>query len=134
MAKVVPKLISQLNYRRALVDEGKLVVRPEAPSRDIITEPGYLEVAACTEEFDAIHSTPGRCLQAEISAEFSLQAILYEAALEAAFGIPGFDPGGIGIDYWQTDGVLPSNTFPNVAYSVRNKPAEQVVRQWFGGQ
>jgi hypothetical protein len=131
----LPKLRSQLEYYKDLVGEGQFVVRPLASSRgNFVTDNRYLEVTFCTTDYDKVHAEPGKCVQEEAPTDMSLQAILYEAALEAAFGIPGFEPGGISVEYWPTDGVFPSTTFPNLSYSVRNKPAEQVVRQWFGGQ
>lgn len=91
----------------------------------------YLEETYCTLDYGDVTVVPGECVQAEPPTDLSLQAILYQAAFEAAFGIDGFNPAGIGVDYWMTDGIVASTTFPNIAYSVRNKPAEQVVRQWF---
>ena len=57
----------------------------------------------------------------------------YQGALEALFSTPGFNPSGIGVDYWMTEGILPIYpwTFSNLSYSIRNKPAEQIVRKWF---
>ena len=38
---------------------------------------------------------------------------------------------GVSIQYWMDDNLLPSFTFPNLATSIRGKPAEAIVRQWF---
>jgi len=131
--KAVPRLVSQLDYIRRLVADGKLVVRPFASSRgNLLANKPYLEETFCTVDYGDISVSPGKCVQAEAPTDLSLQAILYQAAFEAAFGIDGFNPSGVSVDYWMTDGIVASTTFPNLSYSVRNKPAEQVVMQWFG--
>jgi uncharacterized protein (TIGR03437 family) len=71
----------------------------------------------------------GNC--ASLSPDFSVQAIGYEALFEALneSGLPllSFETYG----YWPTDVMLPQATFPAVGRTVRNKPAEAVIRGWF---
>ena len=35
------------------------------------------------------------------------------------------------LDYCQTDSLMPFLAFPNLGYSIRNKPAEGIVKRWF---
>jgi len=66
---------------------------------------------------------------------FALQAIVIEAQFETFTSVT-LSPGSIvGVsDYWQTDFMSANGpTFPNIASSIRNKPAEGIVKQWFAG-
>ena len=75
------------------------------------------------------------CYQKNLDVNFSLQAVAYEALLEAiaqtagnnTMVIDGLDANG----YWFTDVILPFNSQPQFAQTIRNKPAEAVVFQWF---
>jgi hypothetical protein len=71
------------------------------------------------------------CIETTLQTDFSVQAIAYEALLEAVMesglNFASFDTMG----YWWTDTILPENTFPNIAQSVRNKPAEAILQRWF---
>jgi len=71
------------------------------------------------------------CIETALQTDFSVQAIAYEALLEAAMesglNFASFDTMG----YWWTDTILPNDTFPNIAQSVRNKPAESILQRWF---
>lgn len=75
------------------------------------------------------------CYQASLKADFSVQAIAYEAMLESVaeiqragqLKIGGVDAYG----YWYTDVILPRNSQPQISQSVRNKPAESILYQWF---
>lgn len=66
-----------------------------------------------------------------IPTDFSVQAIAYEALLESmsesGLNFLSFFSRG----YWQTDVILPKDTFPNIGTTVRNKPAESIIYQWF---
>jgi uncharacterized protein (TIGR03437 family) len=71
------------------------------------------------------------CIETTLQTDFSVQAIAYEALLEAVkesgLNFASFDT----IGYWWTDTILPDDTFPNIAQSVRNKPAEAILQRWF---
>ena len=83
------------------------------------------------------------CPQLKLEIDYSTQAIGTEAALEAIKEQTYF-PNTIGLyfgtGYWFTDDVRPYQfksdptqySFPNVSQSIRNKPAESIVRYWFG--
>ncbi|MHB1207688.1 MAG: hypothetical protein ACYCZX_19145, partial [Rhodospirillaceae bacterium] len=67
-------------------------------------------------------------------ADFSVQAMAYEAQLEAIAEQTDFETAGVDTTgYWYTDTILPQTAFPNFSQSVRNKPAESIVRAWFAG-
>ena len=73
--------------------------------------------------------------QRNLEVDFSVQAIAYEAALEAVkqahadryMEVYGVDTTG----YLFMDVILPYISQPQISQSVRNKPAEAVVYQWF---
>jgi hypothetical protein len=78
------------------------------------------------------------CVETHLSIDFSVQAMGYEALLEAVkakqaagLSIAFVEPSG----YWETDDLLPEPgypwVFPNMAHTIRNKPAEAIVYQWF---
>jgi hypothetical protein len=73
----------------------------------------------------------GDCIQDRKVVDFGLQARATQAFLEAVFSSAREDIGGVRVEYWMDDNLLPGATFPNLGYSLRAKPAEQVVRQWF---
>lgn len=74
------------------------------------------------------------CYQKDLVVDFSSQAIAYEALMEAikashkkVINIGAVDTYG----YWFTDVMLPDTSQPQMAQSVRNKPAESIVKAWF---
>lgn len=72
------------------------------------------------------------CIQRNQRTDFSLQAQHIEAYLEAIREQTSFTVRSVEVaDYWLTDNLTPGATFPNLAFSVRNKPAEGVIRAWF---
>ena len=92
---------------------------------------GYLEVTECTSDFNG-NVSEGVCLQRDVDTDFSIQAIYYEAVFEflnsQSFARPPTIMAG---DYWVTDSIQPTNVFPNIGGSFRNKPAEGLVKTWF---
>ena len=85
------------------------------------------------------------CIQKTYRTDLSVQAIGVEAALEAVSEQTYFKNSGVNFSasYWHTDDTTPSSwgwddnmkidqyDFPNLSQSIRNKPAEGIVRQWF---
>lgn len=74
------------------------------------------------------------CYQKNLDVDFSAQAVAYEAMMEAIkqthnnyFTVGGVDSYG----YWFTDVMLPDISQPQIAQSVRNKPAESIIKEWF---
>lgn len=75
------------------------------------------------------------CYQKHLEVDFSVQAIAYEAILEAvaqvhaekSMHVYGMDTTG----YLFMDVILPHVSQPQISQSIRDKPAEAVVYQWF---
>jgi hypothetical protein len=64
--------------------------------------------------------------------DFSLQAMFHEAYLEVLKEQTFFDIHAVqAADYWLVDSLTPSNTFPNLAFSPRDKPSEAILKAWF---
>lgn len=103
-----------------------------APSRADFYTTGYLEETFCSAGFDSIAGVDSACIQRNQRTDFSLQAQHIEAYLEAIREQTSFTVRSVEVaDYWLTDNLAPGATFPNLAFSVRNKPAEGVIRAWF---
>lgn len=94
---------------------------------DFYTQNGYLEDSFCF--------TP--CAQNSVTTDFSIQAVAIEGALEAIASQSHFRTGSVSLtNYWHTDDLNPTpvtgNTaFPNISSSIRNKPAEGIVKSWY---
>ena len=72
------------------------------------------------------------CMQQTIQIDFSVQAIAYEAFLEAIVAQTHFSTASVDAKaYWYVDVMLPKDSFPNLSQSWRNKPAESILYQWF---
>lgn len=74
------------------------------------------------------------CVQKNYVTDFSIQAIGVEAALQAIASQNKFTTKSVDFhtSYWHTDTVTPGNEgFPNLSQSIRNKPAELIVKYWF---
>src|SRR3990172_7114981 len=99
----------------------------------IQSEKGFLESGWNEDQF-CIAREGNPCYQKDLEVDFSLQAIAYEALMEAIAEIHGGSLVIGGIDtygYWFTDVILPFDSQPQIAQSIRNKPAESVVFEWF---
>lgn len=96
--------------------------------------PGYMEETGCTNNVGSINFNTS-CIQAQATPNFALQAIIIEAQLETFASLALSTGSMVGVsDYWQTDFMSAAGpTFPNIASSIRNKPAEAIVKQWFAG-
>jgi hypothetical protein len=103
-----------------------IIVSVGVPSRADYFGSGYLEETFCTS------SGSDPCVEKSKSTDFSLQAIVIEANLEKLSSQSSLNIGGFETDgYWLVDSVLPDTTFPNVAFSTRNKPAEALLDLWY---
>jgi hypothetical protein len=72
------------------------------------------------------------CSQQSIQIDFSVQAMAYEAMLEAIAEQTLFTTASVdAYAYWYLDVMLPKDSFPNLSQSWRNKPAESILYQWF---
>lgn len=105
------------------------------PSRTNAFEPGYVEETFCNAATSGIAGFSRTCIQKSMPTDFSFQAVFTQAALEALaeqIGTPDFPTsGGIIGQYWMDDNIIASTSFPNIAYSLRSKPAEYIFYRWF---
>ncbi|HYC37102.1 MAG TPA: hypothetical protein VEC19_11800 [Usitatibacter sp.] len=102
----------------------------DVASRQDVFTTGYLEESFCTGGYGLEGSNAVGCVQETKVTDFGLQAIAHEAALEAVFEA---DPQlhGVAVHLWMDDNVMASTAFPNIATSIRGKPAEAIVYRWF---
>ena len=94
-------------------------------SRDKYYTEGWIEDGFCV----------NNCIQNSYVTDFSVQAIGVEAALEAIAEQTKFVTKSVNFhtSYWFTDSLTPGNQgFPNLSESIRGKPAENIVKYWFG--
>ena len=111
------------NYANIFAKYNKPVMfRVQAESyRDYLLN-GWVEDAFCT----------NGCQENSLTTDFSVQAISIEAQLEAIKTQTAFAVASVDVNsYWFVDVVLPQFSFPNLSFSIRDKPAESVVYQWF---
>lgn len=74
------------------------------------------------------------CIQNTYVTDFSVQAVGIESVFEAIYSQTQFNTKtvSLGTAYWHTDTLVPGDEgFPNLSQSIRNKPAENIVRYWF---
>jgi hypothetical protein len=83
---------------------------------------GWVEDGFCTRS----------CEQRSLTTDFSVQALAYEAVLEAISEQTMFTVSGVEVlAYWYVDVILGKDAFPNTSQSFRDKPAESILYQWF---
>jgi len=100
------------------------------------TLPGYMEETGCTAGIGDLNTTDAACIQKNTTPDFSLQAIYLEAHLEAiaALSLKNAKLMVVANDFWITDSMVsgvPNGVFPNIGSSLRNKPAEGVLKTWY---
>jgi hypothetical protein len=93
-------------------------------SHDAPTTKGWTEMTGCF----AVNQTCGH----DYITDFSVQAILTEAALRYISELPQERLVGVTFkNYWLTDTVQAHDSFPNLGWNIRNKPAEHIVYKWW---
>jgi hypothetical protein len=97
-------------------------------TNDFYLKNGYMEDSFC---FDP-------CGQMKLQTDFSAQAIAVEGAFQAIVQDNFLQTAGVTLtNYWLGDEIIPTQlsgtqtSFPNIASSVRNKPAELIVKYWY---
>ena len=94
---------------------------------DFYLKNGYMEDSFCFSP----------CGQLELQTDFSAQSIAVEAAFQAITQDQFFQTSGVTFtNYWLGDEITPTQlsgntSFPNIASSIRNKPAELIVKTWY---
>ena len=109
-----------------------LVVNAQSRA-NYFSQPGYMEETVCTSGFNELDPSRDACIQRTTEPDFGLQAIVHQAYFEFIASLKT-TRSTLGVevwDYWQTDSLMPFTAFPNIATSIRNKPAEGVVKAWF---
>ena len=97
-----------------------------------LTEEGYLEETACTAGVNQGEITSTVCAQRNTPPDFALQATYFEAALEYLQELEAqMDLIVFAGEYWETDSLISDVVFPNIGATIRNKPAEGIVKAWF---
>jgi hypothetical protein len=72
------------------------------------------------------------CAQRNTPPDFALQATYFEAALEYLQELEAqMDLIVFAGEYWETDSLISDVVFPNIGATIRNKPAEGIVKAWF---
>jgi hypothetical protein len=113
-------------------------------SRDKYFKEGWVEDGFCVTGTNT-DGTANNCIQKTYVTDFSVQAIGIEGIFQAIKEQTYFKTYGVDLhtSFWLTDNVTPSpehydnhakmyNTdFPNLSQSVRNKPAQDIVKHWF---
>ena len=135
------------NYKQALLNNGLSAAALQSWDRvgktvlisggmqsraNWFTAPGYLEETGCVSSMGSLNTSTTGCLEKETSADFSLQAIYFEAFFEALASLSF--KGEVIVapdDMWQTNSMGSDAVFPNIGSSIRNKPAEGIVKAWF---
>ena len=111
-------MIVSINFNKPIIWEISI------QSRDKYFTEGWIEDGFCVTN----------CIQNNYVTDFSIQAMGVEAALQAIVSQNKFTTGSVDFhsSYWHTDTVTPgAEGFPNLSQSIRNKPAESIIKYWF---
>jgi hypothetical protein len=105
-------------------------------SRDKALSQGWVEDGFCiaTVGSQPIQWGVPSCMQVNYTTDFSVQAQAIQGAFEAIKEQTYFKTYGVlfSTGYWHTDTLVPGpEGFPNFSQSIRGKPAEGIVKQWF---
>ncbi len=120
--QLVPGFTNSINSRQFLGNGKPIIWMLQMQSHKDFFVSGWVEDAGCW-------STP---CASSLTTDFSVQAIGIEAALEAINQQTFFKTESVFINsYWLADTITPHDSFPNTSQSIRNKPAESVVYQWW---
>jgi hypothetical protein len=120
--QLLPGFTNSINSRQFLGNAKPMIWLLQMQSHKDFFVSGWVEDAGCW-------STP---CATSLTTDFSVQAIGIEAALEAINQQTFFKTESVFINsYWLADTVTPHDSFPNTSQSIRNKPAESIVYQWW---
>lgn len=123
-------------YSKELKDEGQLFSKYNKPFylRLLIQSEKTFLFNGWNEDCCCIKKGENPCYQKDLKPDFSMQAIAYEALLESIKEAHNKDMkvGAVATyGYWFTDVMLPKNSQPQMAHTIRNKPAESIVKEWY---
>jgi hypothetical protein len=105
-------------------------------SRDKALSDGWVEDGFCITQINGSPTSfdDPLCMQKNYVTDFSVQAQAVEGAFEAIKDQNVFKTYGINFStgYWLTDTIVSGTEgFPNLSQSIRGKPAETIVKQWY---
>jgi hypothetical protein len=124
VSQLVPGFNNSINARQFLGNGKPVIWMLQMQSHKDFFAKGWVEDGGCW-------STTAACARS-VTTDFSVQAIGMEAALEAINQQTFFKTESVFINtYWLADTMTPHDSFPNISASIRNKPAESVVYQWW---
>ena len=122
VSQLMPGFTNSINSRQFLGSGKPLIWILQIQSHKDFFVNGWVEDAGCW-------STP---CASSLTTDFSVQAIGIEAALEAINQQTFFKTESVFVNsYWLADTISPHDSFPNTSQSIRNKPAESIVYQWW---
>jgi hypothetical protein len=122
VSQLMPGFTNSINSRQFLGSGKPLIWILQIQSHKDFFVNGWVEDAGCW-------STP---CASSLTTDFSVQAIGIEAALEAINQQTFFKTESVFVNsYWLADTISPRDSFPNISQSIRNKPAESIVYQWW---
>jgi len=122
VSQLLPGFANSINSRQFLGNGKPIIWMLQMQSHKDFFVNGWVEDAGCW-------STP---CASSLTTDFSVQAIGIEAALEAINQQTFFKTESVFINsYWLADTITPHDSFPNTSQSIRNKPAESIVYQWW---
>jgi hypothetical protein len=122
VGQLLPGFIQSINWRQHLGNAKPIIWILQMQSHKDFFVNGWVEDAGCWSTTCA----------GSFTTDFSVQAIGIEAALEAINQQTFFKTESVFVNsYWLADTVTPRDSFPNISASIRNKPAESVVYQWW---
>lgn len=105
----------------------KLEILSSVQSRDKYFIDGWVEDGFCVSS----------CIQSSYKTDFSVQAMGIEATFQAIIEQKLLPITAVTVGpFWHTDDIKPTSVdttleFPNLSGSIRNKPAENIVKHWF---
>jgi hypothetical protein len=105
-------------------------------SRDRALSDGWVEDGFCITQVNGSPTTFDNplCMQKNYTTDFSVQAQAVESAFQAIKEQTYLKTYGVmfSTGYWLTDTLVPGNEgFPNLSQSIRGKPAETIVKNWY---
>jgi hypothetical protein len=120
--QLLPGFTNSINSRQFLGNAKPIIWLLQMQSHKDFFVNGWVEDAGCW-------STP---CATSLTTDFSVQAIGIEAALEAINQQTFFKTESVFVNhYWLSDTMTPHDSFPNTSQSIRNKPAESILYQWW---
>jgi hypothetical protein len=124
VSQLLPGFTNSINWRQFLGNGKPIIWMLQIQSHKDFFVSGWVEDGGCW-------ATTTTCARS-VTTDFSVQAIGIEAALEAINQQTFFKTESVLINsYWLSDTMTPHDSFPNTSQSIRNKPAESVVYQWW---